>query len=230
MKRPLNILIACEESQTICMAFRQLGHRAFSCDIQKCSGGHPEWHINDDCLKYLDGHCSFHTLDGTSHYQTSEWDLIIAHPPCTYLSKAGARWMYPKAGIISQERFKLGLEAKNFFNKCRDANCKHIAVENPRPLRVLDLPKPTQIIQPYQFGEPYSKATCLWLKGLPSLKPTEILDDYQPFLPSNITGAKRGQKWSRGIAHNAKTASKTFKGIAEAIAQQWSDYLLEILK
>lgn len=223
----LNVLIACEESQSICKAFRQLGHRAFSCDIQECSGGHPEWHIKDNCLKFLDGNCLFDTSDGKTHYQPKEWDLVIAHPPCTYMSKAGARWMYPTAGIISPERLELALEAKEFFNKCRSAKCEHIAVENPVPLKVIGLPQPTQIIQPYQFGEPYSKATCLWLKGLPNLVPTEILTDYQPFLPSNITGAKKGQKWSRGIAHNAKEASKTFRGIAEAIAKQWSEYLIK---
>lgn len=136
--------------------------------------------------------------------------------------------MYPTAGVIDHERLQLALEAKEFFNRCRNARCEHIAVENPRPLKIVHLPKPTQVIQPYQFGEPYSKATCLWLKGLPLLEPTEILTDFQPFLPSNITGAKRGQKWSRGVAHNAKDASKTFKGIASAIAKQWSDYLLNL--
>ena len=226
MSRILNILIACEESQTICLAFRSMGHRAFSCDIQDCSGGHNEWHIKGDCLKVLDGDCSFYTADGKLHNQPGQWDLIIAHPPCTYMSKAGARWMYPQAGNIDPERLKLAMEAKRFFDLCRNARCEHIAVENPRPLKVVNLPKPSQVIQPYQYGEPYSKATCLWLKGLPLLEPTEILIEYQPFLPSNITGAKRGQKWSRGVAHNAKTASKTFKGVAFAIAKQWSNYLL----
>lgn len=228
MLHPLNVLVACEESQTICIAFRNLGHRAFSCDIQECSGGHNEWHIKGDCLDILNGDCSFSTADGSRHHQSGQWDLIIAHPPCTYMSKAGARWMYPTAGNIDNERLKLALEAKKFFDRCRNARCEHIAVENPRPLKVVNLPKPSQVIQPYQFGEPYSKATCLWLKGLPLLKPTEILSEYQPFLPSNITGAKRGQKWSRGVAHNAKDASKTFKGIALAIAKQWSDYLLKL--
>lgn len=228
MRRILNILVACEESQAICVAFRNLGHRAFSCDIQRCSGGHPEWHILGDCRDVIDGDCSFRTCDGALHRQQGEWNLIVAHPPCTYMSKAGARWMYPTAGVIDPERLRLALEAKSFFDRCRNARCAHIAVENPRPLRVVGLPKPSQVIQPYQFGEPFSKATCFWLKNLPPLVPTEILSEYQPFLPSNITGAKRGQKWSRGVAHNAKEASKTFKGIAEAIARQWSDYLLKL--
>ncbi len=226
MSRILNVLIACEESQTICMAFREQRHRAFSCDIQECSGGHQEWHIKGDCRNILNGNCSFYTCDGIHHEQSGQWDLLIAHPPCTYMSKAGARWMYPNAGEIDQERLKLAMEAKQFFDVCRNAQCEHIAVENPRPLRVVNLPKPTQVIQPYQFGHPYSKATCLWLKGLPPLIPTQVISDFQPFLPSNISGAKKGQKWSRGVAHNAKTASKTFKGIASAIANQWSNYLL----
>lgn len=224
--RILNILIACEESQEICKAFRELGHRAFSCDIQDCSGGRLEWHIKCDCLEIINGSCSFTTCDGVIHKQSCEWDLVIAHPPCTYMSKAGARWMYPVAGQIDNKRLSLALEAKKFFNACRNAKCAHVAVENPRPLRVVGLPKPTQVIQPYQFGEPFSKATCLWLKGLPALQPTDIITEYKPFLPSNITGAKRGQKWSRGVAHNAKEASKTFPGVAKAIADQWSKYII----
>lgn len=229
MIRQLNILVACEESQTICKAFRIHGHRAFSCDIQECSGGHREWHIQDDCLNYIDGDCDFVTTDGTRHRQCGEWDLLIAHPPCTYMSKAGARWMYPRAGQLCEARYRLALDARHFFFKCINAKCNHIAVENPRPLKIVELPQPTQIIQPFQFGEPYSKATCLWLKNLPPLIPTQILSDYRPFLPSNISGAKRGQKFSRGVAKNAKEASKTFPGIAEAIAVQWGNYLISTL-
>lgn len=218
----MNVLVACEESQAVCIAFRNRGHRAFSCDIQDCSGGHPEWHINADVLPLIDGDCTFTTADGTECEQQGQWDLIIAHPPCTYMSKAGARWMYPTAGNIDLDRLNLALAAKDFFFKFINAKCDRIAVENPRPLKIVGLPKPTQVIQPYQFGHPYSKETCLWLKGLSPLIPTDILTEYKPYLPSNITGYRKGQKWSRGVAHNAKEASKTFKGIAEAMAEQWS--------
>lgn len=205
----MKVLIACEESQTICKAFRELGHEAYSCDIQDCSGGHPEWHLKQDVLPLLKQH----------------WDLIIAHPPCTYMSKAGARWMYPKAGQISKERYRLSQEAKTFFMEFYNLNCKYMAIENPVPLKVVGLPEPTQKIQPFEYGEPYSKATLLWLKGLPKLKPTKILSEYTPWLPSNTSGFSRGKGGSRGIAHDQRTASKTFNGIAKAMAQQWSDFI-----
>lgn len=217
----MNVLIACEESQVVCKAFRELGHRAFSCDLQSSSGGHPEWHIKGDCLHLINGKCSFSTEDGVKHIQTDRWDILIAHPPCTYMSKAGARWMYPKAGIISQERLALAMDAKSFFMRFINAKCDHIAVENPVPMKVIGLPPPSCTVQPYEFGEPYSKKTCLWLKNLPPLMPTEIVNDYVPYLPSNTGGVNRGQKFSRGIAKNAKEASKTFKGIAKAMAEQW---------
>lgn len=207
--KKLKVLVACEESQTVCKAFRELGHEAYSCDIQDCSGGHPEWHLKQDVLPLLHQH----------------WDLIIAHPPCTYMSKAGARWMYPTAGNLSEERYKLSQQAKDFFMEFYNCDCEHIAIENPVPLKVVGLPKPTQSIQPYEFGEPYSKKTLLWLKGLPLLKPTNILTEHTPWMPSNTGGFSRGQGGSRGIAHDPKTASKTFQGIADAMAKQWSLYL-----
>ena len=207
----LKVLVACEESQTVCKAFRELGHEAYSCDIQDCSGGHPEWHLKQDVLPLLHEH----------------WDLIIAHPPCTYMSKAGARWMYPTAGNLSEERYKLSQEAKDFFMEFYNCDCEHVAIENPVPLKVVGLPKPTQSIQPYEFGEPYSKKTLLWLKGLPLLKPTQILTEHTPWMPSNTGGFSRGQGGSRGIAHDPKTASKTFQGIANAMAKQWGDFLLK---
>lgn len=220
----MRVLVACEESQTVCKAFREKGHIAFSCDLQECSGGYPEWHINGDCLSLLDGDCEFVTQDGTKHTQVGEWDLIIAHPPCTYMSKAGARWMYPTAGNISEERLKLAMEAKEFFFKMLNAKCKRIAVENPVPLKVVGLPEPTCSVQPYEHGEPFSKKTCLWLKNLPPITPTNIVSNYKPYLPSNTGGAKRGQKHSRGVAKNAKEASKTFKGVAQAMCEQWGTF------
>lgn len=225
----MNVLIACEESQAVCKAFRAKGHNAFSCDILECSGGHPEWHIQGDVLEILNPHqisnafCGivFRTADGQAHAVKGKWDLIIAHPPCTYMSKAGARWMFPKAGQVSQERLALAMEAKKFFFEFLNAECDKICVENPRPLKIVGLPVASQVVQPYQFGHPYSKATCLWLKNLPNLKHTNILTDYKPFLPSNTGAFSRGGGGSRGVAHDAKTASKTFEGIAAAMAEQW---------
>lgn len=221
----MNILVACEESQTVCKAFRERGHRAFSCDIQESSGGHPEWHIKGDCLPLINGDCEFITEDGKYHQQIGMWDLLIAHPPCTYMSKAGARWMYLTAGVLNEKRYIQALEAKEFFFKFINAKCEHIAVENPLPLKIIDLPKPSCIIQPYEFGEPFSKKTLLWLKNLPPLVPTCVLKEYVPYLPSNTGGAKRGQKHTKGIAKNAKESSKTFKGIAKAMAEQWETYI-----
>lgn len=223
----LKLLVCCEESQTVCQAFRELGWEAYSCDIDECSGGHPEWHIQQDVIPLINGNCSFKTVDGIEHTIDGEWDLLICHPPCTYMSKAGARWMYPTAGNIDPERYKLAMEAKEFFMKFINANCKHIAVENPRPLKVVELPKPTQVIQPYEYGHPYSKATLLWLKGLPNLIPTDVQEHYTPYLPSNTGAFSRGGGGSRGVAHDAKTASKTFPGVAKAMAEQWTKIIEE---
>lgn len=217
----MRILVACEESQVVCKAFRLVGHEAYSCDVQYCSGGHPEWHIMQDVIPLLNGKCEFTTSDGTLHYIDGNWDLIIAHPPCTFLSKAGARWMYPIAGIIDPYRYSLAMKAKDFFMHLMHAECDKICIENPTPLKIVGLPLASQVIQPYQFGHPYSKRTLLWLKGLPELKPTNILTEYTPYLPSNTGGLARGKGGSQGVAHNAKDASKTFSGIARAMAEQW---------
>lgn len=217
----MKVLVACEESQAVCKAFRDKGHEAYSCDIIECSGGHPEWHIQADVLPLINGRCKFTTCDGQMHEIVAKWDMIIAHPPCTFMSKAGARWMYPKSNTISNERLKLAIEAKAFFMQFLNADCERIAVENPVPLKIVGLPIPTQKVQPYQYGHPYSKCTCLWLKGLPKLEPTNIVDEYKPYLPSNTGGFARGKGGSRGVAHNAKEASKTFEGIAKAMADQW---------
>lgn len=215
----MNVLVACEESQCVCVAFRAKGHTAYSCDLQECSGGHPEWHILGDALQALKGG-TIVTMDGVIH-NVDKWDLLIAHPPCTYMSKAGARFMYLTAGNVNQERLEKALQAKEFFMKFMNADCEKICIENPTPLKIVGLPKENQVIQPYQFGHPYSKRTLLWLKGLPELKPTNILTEYTPYLPSNTGGFARGKGGSRGVAHNAKDASKTFPGIAEAMAEQW---------
>jgi len=206
----MKILIACEESQEVCKAFRKLGFEAYSCDIQECSGGYPEWHIKGDALKEA---------------YSGKYDMMIAHPPCTFMSKAGARWMYPTAGNLSQERFEKSQEAKNFFMKMLNAPIEYIAVENPTPLKVVGLPKHSQAIQPYEYGHPYSKRTLLWLRNLQPLEPTETVNNYTPYLPSNTGGKKRGQSYSRGTSKNAKESSKTFKGVAEAMANQWGAVL-----
>lgn len=209
IKKKFKILVACEESQTVTKQFRLLGHDAYSCDIQECNeNGNKSWHIKGDVTPIL----------------LEKWDLIIAHPPCTYMSKAGARWMYPKAGIVCQERLSKAMDAKDFFNKCMNANSKYICVENPFPLKIVGLPEPTQTIQPYQFGDPFSKKTLLWLKGLPELKHTDVLTEYTTYLPSNTGGKKRGQKY-KFSSITQKQSSKTFEGVAKAMAEQWSLFL-----
>lgn len=218
----LKVLIACEESQRVCTAFRDLGHEAYSADIQEPSGGHPEWHMLGDVLPILNGG-EFTTMDGTTH-NIDKWDIIIAHPPCTYLSNAGACRLYSKKGQLNQERYQKGLEAKEFFLKFYNADCGHIAVENPIPSLVYDLPKYTQAIQPYWFGEKYSKKTCLWLKNLPELKATKIVQNHIPYISSG-TYSKTHDPRYLGVSRSAKIRSKTFEGIAVAMAQQWSDYL-----
>ena len=159
----MKVLVACEESQRVCSAFRALGHEAYSCDIIDCSGGRYEWHIKQDVLPLLNGNCKFTTADGTEHTVSGKWDLIIAHPPCTYLSNAGACRLYPKKGQLDHERYKKGLQAKAFFMKLYNADCEHICVENPIPSKVFEMPPYTQTIQPYEYGHPYSKKTCLWI-------------------------------------------------------------------
>ena len=180
----MRVLIACEESQAVCNAFRKLGHEAYSCDIQECSGGHPEWHIMGDVLPLINGSCEFNTMDGIKHTIEGRWDLLIAHPPCTYMSNAGACRMYPTKGVVNAERFEKALLAKSFFMKFYNADCPRICIENPMPMKIVGLPQESQRIQPYQFGEPWSKKTYLWIKGLPELKPTNIITDFKPFIPS----------------------------------------------
>ena len=166
-------------------------------------------------------HLIFKTEDGKTHY-IDRWDLIIAHPPCNYMSNAGACRMYQKKGQIDEARLAKAMEAKAFFLSFLNADCERIAVENPRPLTVVGLPKESQRIQPYQFGEPWSKLTYLWLKNLPELVHTEVLSQWKPFVPSG-TGRKLGgdSYGAKQCAHNSKDRSKTFLGIAKAMAEQW---------
>lgn len=216
----MKVLVACEESQRVCIAFRKRGHEAYSCDIQEPSGGHPEWHIIGDALKVIE--CAeVKTMDGIKH-DIGWWDLLIAHPPCTYLSNAGARWLYA-GGKLNAERYAKGLDGKKFFMSILNADCKRIAVENPIPSSIYRLPEYSQIIQPYQFGEPWSKKTCLWLKGLEPLKPTGIVYNYKPYCTSGSYTGTHDPKY-KGASRkggSAKSRSKTFIGIAEAMAEQW---------
>ena len=225
------VLVACEESQRVCTAFREKGHNAFSCDILPSSGGHPEWHIKGDVLEVLNpkveiktlitlyGNTSyktkgvyFKTCDNIEHY-VEKWDLIIAHPPCTYLSNAGARFLYPK-GVLNEERLKLGLEAKEFFMAFYNADCEKKCIENPTPSKVYELPKYTQVIQPWMFGHPVQKRTCLWLKGLEPLKPTDIVEERQ-------SSKVPGNWFNKGGKERQQNRAKTFPGIAKAMADQW---------
>ena len=209
----MKVLVACEESQAVCKAFRENGHEVYSCDIIECSGGHPEWHIMQNVIPLLNGNCRFTTMDGTEHYIAGKWDLIIAHPPCTYLSNAGARFLYPK-GVLNEERLKLGLAAKEFFMSFYNADCEKICIENPTPSGVYELPKYTQIIQPWMFGHPVQKRTCLWLKGLEPLKPTEIVEERQ-------SSKVPGNWFNKGGKERQRNRAKTFPGIAKAMAEQW---------
>lgn len=153
------------------------------------------------------------------------WDLIIAHPPCTYLTNAGAVRMRV-GGVIQSERFKKAMEAKDFFLRFLKADCRHICVENPTPMKIVDLPPYTQAIQPYQFGHPYSKRTCLWLKELPQLVPTCIIEHHEPYVNGGCKDAHGNYRRFQGRKErDPKTRAKTFPGIAEAMAQQWGDYL-----
>lgn len=223
MKR-LKVLVACEESQRVCKAFRDLGHEAYSCDIQEPSGGHPEWHLKADVLRYLnpvpeiEGILPFLTMDGESHFIAGKWDLIIAHPPCTHLAVSGMRWF--KEG---KKPKYLQDEAAAFFMNFINASCEHIAVENPVCIMSTRYRKPDQIINPWMFGHTQQKKTCLWLKGLPKLKETNNVYNEMMLLPEK----ERTMIWQMGSGHS-KERSKTFEDIAKAIAEQWSKYLCEL--
>lgn len=196
------VLVACEESQRVCTAFRELGYEAYSCDIKACSGGHPEWHLR------CDANLAIEEIRPT---------LLIAHPPCTYLCCASAVRLYLDKGTkINEERYEKLVQARKFFMSLYNADVKHIAVENPKPLKAACLPTSTQVIQPYEYGHPYSKATHLWLRGLPPLMPTEICADYE----TTATAA-----WFNNCSNKATARSKTFEGIAKAMADQWGDYV-----
>lgn len=217
--RHLNVLIACEESQAECNAFRELGHKAYSCDIQKCRpSGHPEWHIKGDVTPLLQGRTQFYTQDG-KHHHISRWHLIIAHPPCTYLCKVSSIHMHKDADykievngqycLVNYERYQKMLLAKEFFFRCLKADAPFVAVENPLPMAMAGLPKPDAFVQPFWFGVKYSKKTLYWLKNLPP-----IMADASHPTPKEYVRSSRG-----------KYRSRTFPEVAKALARQWGDYV-----
>lgn len=227
----MKILIACEESQRICIEFRAKRHTAYSCDVLECSGGHPEWHIQQDVLPLINGDCEFKTMDGKGHCIKGQWDLLIAHPPCTYLTVSGNRWFNKKYGEKAIEREIKRKEAINFFMKFVNAECKKIAIENPVGCMSRIYEKPQQIIEPFHFGDYARKRTCLWLKNLSPLKPTKLVNPGILVVSGNKTyssGASADYardeggkilKWND--PKTAKIRSKTFPGIAKAMAEQW---------
>lgn len=238
--RKLNVLVACEESQRVCSEFRRLGHNAYSCDLLKCSGGHPEWHFNQDVLAVIaNGGGILET--GEECYIEGEWDIMIAHPPCTFLAVSGARWYYhPEDKDLPIEerrphprfpnRAKDREEGADFFMQLVNAPIKYIAVENPVGIMNTRYRKADQIVHPYHFGDEASKATCLWLKNLPPLQHTDVVGKGERVV---LSSGKSLPKWYSDALSKAKNAderrnlrSKTFPGFAKAIAEQWSEYVL----
>lgn len=209
----MRVLVACEESQAITKELRRLGHEAYSCDIQPCSGGHPEWHLQVDALELL----------------KLKWDMIIAHPPCTYLTNAGAMRLRVK-GEINQERMEKAKEAKKFFMAFLEADCPKKAIENPLPGKIHQLPPYSQIIEPYMFGDPWKKRTCLWLRGLPPLMATELVEPQGLWV--GATSSRRDahvySRYALKSNRDSKIRSKTFPGIARAMAEQWAGDAREV--
>lgn len=229
----MKVLVACEESQRVCVAFRELGHEAYSCDIQECSGGHPEWHIQDNVLKYLNGASDdflsadliFRTQNGDIHILPWKWDLIIAHPPCTRLCNSGQRWLYWGSEEYRKNKQKEKEEAIQFFMKFVNADCEKIAIENPSGIMSTYYRKPDCTYNPYDFeGEVECKKTCLWLKGLEPLKPTRKTPLPKEKRTQGIwKGHFDGKSYTWGSPECAKMRSKTPIGVARAMADQWGN-------
>ena len=232
----MKVLVACEESQAVAIEFRKLGHEAYSCDIIECSGGHPEWHIMQDVLQLLnpsqipiwDGNTTikgieFKTCDGKEHFISNQWDMIIAFPPCTYLTNTGNPYLnVEKWGEKAIQRAKYREEAFEFFMRFANADCEKIAIENPIGYANTHYRKPNQIIQPWHFGHPFTKATCLWLKGLEPLKPIAIekpLNCKSYAWETMIDERGKTISWNSDLSK--KLRSKTFPGVAKAMAEQW---------
>lgn len=237
-KSCMNVLIACEESQRVCTAFREKGHNAFSCDIQECSGGHPEWHIKGDVLSVLNPTkqfipgddwygFKFRTMDGVLHCIDGKWDLIIAHPPCTYFSNATmvnlGRKDHPD--VFNEEWKTRFYENRNkafeFVKTIYNAECEKICIENVVGYLSTHFKKPSQYIEPYYFGEPWKKKTCLWLKGLPPLKPIEMVEPKGKWVRHHLKSKNDLTGYEKSGVYTAKERSKTFEGVAKAMAEQW---------
>lgn len=222
----MKVLVACEESQRVTIELRKLGNEAYSCDLLDCSGNHPEWHIKKDVTLLLNGNCIFSTVDGVEHEISGKWDMIIAFPPCTYLTVTGNRWFnYEKYGDKAIQRMLDRNDAIKFFMTIANADCDKIAIENPVGVMSTKWRKPDQIIEPFEYGDAYEKRTCLWLKGLPKLVPTKIVE-----IPDRIKfkSGKTMAKWYVEAGNLTKeqralVRSKTFPGIAKAMADQWGN-------
>lgn len=232
----MNVLIACEESQSVCKAFRKLGHNAFSCDLLPSSGGHPEWHFNNDVFEIIKNKGGV-LENGKKIEIKGNWDLMIAHPPCTYLAVSGARWFYhPDDKDLPTElrrphprfpdRARHRDEALEFFIKLYESPIDKIAIENPVGVISSKYRKPDQTVHPWMFGDEASKATCLWLKNLPKLQPTNIVSKGERVV---LSSGRSLPKWYSDSFHTSiptemrrTLRSKTFQGFADAIAEQWS--------
>lgn len=206
MSKP-KVLIACEQSQVVCAAFRYLGYEAYSCDLLPCYGGRPDWHIIGDAAQVVKGENMFRLESGERLVVLGKWAMIIAHPPCTMLTHSSAVALASGKHTLEQVE-----EARCFFMKMLDAPAEFVAVENPAPMKFIGLPRYNQIIQPYDFGHPFSKRVCLWLRGLP------------PLLPMRAAYTSH-EPWLKHCAGNSRRRSKTFEGIAEAMAHQWGALL-----
>lgn len=217
----MKILIACEESQTICKEMRAVGNEAYSCDLVECSGGHKEWHIKQDVIPLLNGNCSFNTMDGISHTVIGKWDLIIARPPCTRLCNSGQRWLYFGSSEYRNQKLREQQKEISLFLQFTKAECDRIVIENPVGIMSSIYRKPNQIYNPYDFeGETECKKTCLWLKGVRPLVPTQSLPKEQR--TRKIYHSYFGNKFVEwGTAECKRLRRITPKGVAKAMAEQW---------
>ena len=228
----MKVLVACEESQAVCKAFRERGHEAYSCDVQEPSGGHPEWHILGDALEAIKGG-QITTMDGQTH-DVGRWDLLIAHPPCTYLTAAGAVRLFNRDHTVKDwDRELSGWAARRFFLRILFSGIEKIAVENPCPLKWFDLPAYDQIIEPNMFGDPWKKRTCLWLRNLPPLTPTNVVEAKGLWVGSTSKRESGTGRIKSGYTlkstRDSKNRAKTFPGIAAAMAEQWGGDIREDL-
>ena len=227
----MRILIACEESQTVTSEGRRLGHEVYSCDILPCSGGHPEWHIQGDVLPLLNGRCSFKTMDGVEHEIRGRWDMIIFHPPCTFLTNTGNRWFNEEIyGEKAKQRKEDREKAAEFFMAGWEADCDIVVIENPIGYMSSYFRKPDQIVHPYYFAENEDdencerKATCLWFRGVSPLK---YSIKFQPRIIKYKNGKGTDSPWHMETMklppnERSRARSKTYSGLARAMMKQWA--------